>query len=77
MAGFMQKFGLDQLDFEQRLALIEEIWRSIRAESSNPLLPSRAQMEEFEARMLEESLNAENEYDLFDDEDLFDVSRPH
>jgi hypothetical protein len=73
MAGFMQKFGIDQLTVEQRFALIAELWDSIRAE--NPLLPSRAQIEEFEARMLEEALEAEKEYDLFDDEEL--IVYPH
>jgi hypothetical protein len=35
MSGAMKKLGIDQLNTEQRLSLIEEIWESIDADDSS------------------------------------------
>ena len=50
----LKKFGLDKLDVEQRLALIEEIWNSIDAEESAAMQLSDAQRAELRARLLED-----------------------
>jgi putative addiction module component (TIGR02574 family) len=50
----LKKFGLDKLDVEQRLALIEEIWNSIDADESAATQISDAQQAELRARLLED-----------------------
>jgi putative addiction module component (TIGR02574 family) len=50
----LKKFGLDKLDVEQRLALIEEIWNSIDAEESAAMQLSDAQRTELRSRLLED-----------------------
>ncbi len=66
VSGLLEKLGIDQLDVQQRLALIEEIWQSIDGETVNAELLSDAQLAEFEARMLDNEL---------DDEDIFDLEQ--
>ena len=51
----MKKFGLDRLDVEQRLALIEEIWNSIDADDSAVVQLNDAQMAELQARLAEDA----------------------
>jgi len=63
-SGFMKKLGIDQLDVQQRLALIEDIWESIDAETLSAAQLSDAQRAEFEGRLLDDDL---------DDEDIFDL----
>ena len=50
----LKRFGLDKLDVEQRLALIEEIWNSIDADDSAAIQLSDAQRAELRARLLED-----------------------
>jgi putative addiction module component (TIGR02574 family) len=50
----LKKFGLDKLDVEQRLALIEEIWNSIDADDSAAMQLSDAQRAELRARLEED-----------------------
>ena len=50
----MKKLGIDQLDVEQRLALIEEIWESIDADTSDAVQLSDAQRAELQTRLLED-----------------------
>ena len=50
----LKKFGLDKLDVEQRLALIEEIWNSIDAEDSAAMQLSDAKRAELAARLRED-----------------------
>jgi putative addiction module component (TIGR02574 family) len=52
----LKKFGLDKLDVEQRLALIEEIWNSIDADESAAMQLSDAQRAELRARLLEDDV---------------------
>jgi putative addiction module component (TIGR02574 family) len=59
----MKKYGIDQLSVVQRLALVEEIWESIDAETWNTAQLSDAQRAEFAGQMLDDDL---------DDEDIFD-----
>jgi len=66
VSGLLEKLGIDQLDVQQRLALIEGIWQSIDGETVDARLLSDAQLAEFEGRMLD--------YDL-DDEDIFDLEQ--
>lgn len=54
------KFGLDKLDVDQRLALIEEIWNSIDADDSAAVLLSDAQRAELRARVLEDDENPDD-----------------
>jgi putative addiction module component (TIGR02574 family) len=65
-SGFMKKLGIDQLDVQQRLALIEDIWESIDAETLSAAQLSDAQRAEFEGRLLDDDL---------DDEDIFDLEQ--
>lgn len=60
----MKRFGIDQLDVQQRLALIEEIWASIDSETLITAQLSDAQVSEFEGRQFDEDL---------DDDDIFDL----
>jgi putative addiction module component (TIGR02574 family) len=54
MTGSMKKLGIDGLDVEQRLALIEEIWESIDADESVAMQLSDAQRLELKARLAED-----------------------
>jgi putative addiction module component (TIGR02574 family) len=56
----MKKFGLDQLDVEQRLALIEEIWDSIDADDSALVQLSDAQRAELLVRLAEDDANPDD-----------------
>ena len=67
MSGSMKKLGIDQLDVEQRLALIEEIWDSIDSDDSAALQLSDAQREELRARLADDDANPE---DVFTWEDV-------
>jgi putative addiction module component (TIGR02574 family) len=50
----LKKFGLDKLEVEQRLALIEEIWNSIDADDSAATQLSDARRAELRTRMQED-----------------------
>jgi putative addiction module component (TIGR02574 family) len=75
MSGLMQKFGIDQLSVEQRLALIEEIWASIDGETLDAAQLSDAQRAEFESRMFGDDLDDEDLNDLWEIEELAAFSR--
>ena len=60
MSESLKRFGLDKLDVEQRLALIEEIWNSIDADESAAVQLSDAQRAELRARLLEDDANPED-----------------
>ncbi len=60
VSGSMKKFGLDRLDVEQRLALIEEIWDSIGEEESAAVQLSDAQRAELQARLAEDDANPDD-----------------
>jgi putative addiction module component (TIGR02574 family) len=49
----LKSLGIDQLSREERLALVEEIWNSIAADQSKPLL-NEAQRRELERRVAED-----------------------
>ena len=54
MSGAMKKLGIDRLNVEQRLSLIEEIWESLE-ERSVPL--TDVQRTELEARIADHEAN--------------------
>ena len=56
----MTKLGIDHLDVEQRLALIEEIWESIDAEDSAAMQISDAQRAELQARLADHEANSDD-----------------
>lgn len=56
----LKKFGLDKLDVEQRLALIEEIWNSIDADDSAAMRLSDAQRAELRARLMEDDADPDD-----------------
>jgi putative addiction module component (TIGR02574 family) len=60
MSGAMKKLGIDRLNVEQRLALIEEIWESIDAVDSAGVQLSDAQRAELRARLAEDDANPED-----------------
>ena len=56
MAATLKSLGIDRLDVEERLALVEEIWESIAAESAAlPLTP--AQQRELDSRIDDDDAN--------------------
>lgn len=69
-SGFIQKFGIDRLDVNQRIALIEEIWATIDAEAVDAELLTDAQRAEFEMRLWDENLDDEDLNDLWEIEEL-------
>lgn len=75
MPGLMQKFGIDQLSVEQRLALIEEIWASIDAQTLDAARLSDAQRAEFESHLFDDDLDDEDINDLWEIEELRAFSR--
>ncbi len=56
----LKKFGLDKLDVEQRLALIEEIWNSIDSDESAAMQLSDAQREELQARLMKDDADPDD-----------------
>jgi putative addiction module component (TIGR02574 family) len=56
----MKKLGIDQLNTEQRLSLIEEIWESIDADDSSAVQLSDAQRAELRARLAEDDATPED-----------------
>lgn len=63
MSGAMKKLGIDQLDVEQRLSLIEEIWESLD-EAAVPL--TDAQRTELEARIVDHEAHPQDVVPLED-----------
>lgn len=57
MAGEMKKLGIDRLNVEQRLSLLEEIWESLE-EPAVP--PTRSQREELVRRLADHEANPED-----------------
>jgi putative addiction module component (TIGR02574 family) len=53
MSMTVKSLGIDRLPREQRLALVQEIWDTIAAEQSPPLL-SEAQRQELERRVAQD-----------------------
>ena len=63
MSGAMKKLGIDRLDVEQRLSLIEEIWESLEA----PMVPlTDAQRAELEDRLADHEANPQDVVGLND-----------
>ena len=60
MSESLKRLGLDKLDLEQRLALIEEIWNSIDADESAAVQLSDARRAELQARLGEDDANPED-----------------
>jgi putative addiction module component (TIGR02574 family) len=54
MPSTMQSLGIDRLPRTERLALVQEIWDTIAAEQSPPLLVGEAQRQELERRVAED-----------------------
>ena len=75
MSGSMKKLGIDQLDVEQRLALIEEIWDSIDADDSAALQLSDAQREELRARLADDDAHPEDVFTLDEVESMLSRAR--
>ncbi len=63
MSGSMKKLGIDRLNVEQRLSLIDEIWESLD-EKSIPL--SDAQRTELQHRIADHQSNPEDVVSLED-----------
>lgn len=57
MSGAMKKLGIDRLNTEQRLSLIEEIWESLD-ENAVPL--TDAQRTELESRIADHEANPQD-----------------
>ncbi len=57
MSGAMKKLGIDQLNAEQRLSLIEEIWESLDEQSVPVTAEQRA---ELERRLADHEANPED-----------------
>ncbi|OWK45013.1 addiction module protein [Fimbriiglobus ruber] len=56
MASLMQELGVDRLSREQRITLVQEIWDTIAAESTQPLL-TEAQRRELKRRVADDDAN--------------------
>jgi putative addiction module component (TIGR02574 family) len=59
MSVTVQSFGIDRLPRDQRIALVQEIWDTIAAESSQPLL-TQAQCRELERRVAEDDAHPDD-----------------
>lgn len=75
MSGAMKKLGIDQLNTEQRLSLIEEIWESIDADDSSAVQLSDAQRAELRTRLAEDDANPEDVLTLEEVEASLPLSR--
>jgi putative addiction module component (TIGR02574 family) len=54
VTGSIKKLGIDRLNVEQRLALIEEIWESIEADDATVVQLSDAKHAEIRAHLAED-----------------------
>lgn len=59
MSPTVQSLGIDRLSREQRLRLVQEIWNTIAAEQSTPLL-TEAQRRELERRVAEDDASPDD-----------------
>jgi putative addiction module component (TIGR02574 family) len=59
MSSTVQSLGIDRLSREQRIALVLEIWDTIAAEPSQPLL-TEAQRRELERRVAEDDASPDD-----------------
>ena len=75
VSSSMKKLGIDHLDVEQRLALIEEIWESIDAEDSAAVQISDAQRAELQARLADHEANPDDVLTLEEVEASLPLSR--
>jgi putative addiction module component (TIGR02574 family) len=71
----MKKLGIDQLNTEQRLSLIEEIWESIDADDSSAMQLSDAQRAELRTRLAEDDATPEDVLTLEEVEASLTLSR--
>jgi putative addiction module component (TIGR02574 family) len=71
----MKKLGIDQLNTEQRLSLIEEIWESIDADDSSAVQLSDAQRAELRTRLAEDDATPEDVLTLEEVEASLPLSR--
>lgn len=51
MSPIFKTLGIEQLDFDQRLELVEEIWDSIHEEAGRRLAVPASHMQELERRL--------------------------
>ena len=59
MAPTVQTLGIDQMSREQRIALVQEIWDTIAAESLPPLL-TESQRAELRRRVAEDDISPDD-----------------
>jgi putative addiction module component (TIGR02574 family) len=59
MSPTVQSLGIDQLSREQRIALVQEIWDTIAAESTPPML-TESQRRELRRRVAEDDADPED-----------------
>jgi putative addiction module component (TIGR02574 family) len=59
MAQTVQTLGIDQMTREQRIALVQEIWDTIAAESQPPLL-TESQRTELRRRVAEDDASPDD-----------------
>jgi putative addiction module component (TIGR02574 family) len=62
MSNLLTSLGIDRLSLDERLVLVQEIWDSIAAEESPPVLTA-AQREELTRRMADDSAHPEDVVD--------------
>ena len=56
MGQVLHKLGIDSLSIEDRIALVQDIWDSVAAETALSL-PSTAEMDELNRRLIEDDAN--------------------
>jgi putative addiction module component (TIGR02574 family) len=59
MSPTVQSLGIDRLSREQRIALVQEIWDTIAAESAPPML-TEAQRRELQRRVAEDDASPDD-----------------
>lgn len=59
MSTTLRSFGIDRLDRDQRIALVQEIWDTVAAETSSPLL-TEPQREELRRRVADADLRPDD-----------------
>lgn len=59
MSPTVQSLGIDRMSRDQRIALVQEIWDTIIAESSSPLLTEHQRLE-LRRRVAEDNANPDD-----------------
>jgi hypothetical protein len=76
-AELVKRFEIDKLPVDQRIALIEAIWKSIDSRAVHVMLPSPAEIAMFQRQLSESGAFDDDLFDMEDEELYVFPPAPH